>query len=101
MKIEKSTLKPTIQLELEAWKTMEQDISYAHDVIVRHHEGEGPLSVYLQEATISLEGSIQIKQADWLVELQEYYEIQYGEERGDEVMRRVLTALLTYGSTIH
>lgn len=101
MKTVKHPIKPTIQLDLEAWKTMEQDISYAHDLIVRHHDDEGPLSVYLQEAVISLEGSVAIKQADWVIELQEHYEGQYGEEKGDEIMRRVISALLTHGTTIH
>ena len=102
MKQTKPILKPTIQLAQTDWQTMERDVSLAHEVITRHHDGEeGPLSVYLQEATISLEGSIDIKQADWVVELQEQYEIQYGEEKGDEVLKRVLTALLTHGTTIH
>ncbi len=101
MKTAKTSLKPTIQLSHADWQTMEQDVSLAHEVITRHHDGDGPLSVYLQEATISLEGSIDIKQADWVVELQEQYELKYGEEKGDEVLKRVLTALLTHGTTIH
>jgi hypothetical protein len=102
MKTIKPNLKPTIQLNQEDWQTMERDVSLAHEVITRHHDGEeGHLSVYLQEATISLEGSIDIKRAGWVIELQEQYELQYGEERGDEVLKRVLTALLTHGMTIH
>ncbi len=101
MKTEKTNLKPTIQLTPDEWQTMERDVSLAHEVITRHHDGDGPLSVYLQEATISLEGSIDVKRASWVVELEEQYELQYGEERADEVLKRVLTALLTHGTTIH
>ncbi len=102
MKAAKTNLKPTIQLTHADWQTMERDVSLAHEVITRYHDvEEGPLSVYLQEATISLEGSIDIKQAKWVVELQEHYELAYGEEKGEEVLKRVLTALLTHGTTIH
>lgn len=95
-------MKPTIQLELCDWVTMKDDISLAHDVLARHHDlDDGHPSIYLQEATIFLEGSMQIKQADWVVELCEKYESLYGEEKGNEILRRVLTAFLTFGNTIH
>ncbi len=95
-------IKPTAQLELNDWHTMEHDISLAHDVLTRYFDmDDGHPSIYLQEATIFLEGSVEIKQANWVVELREKYETQYGEEKGDEVLRRVLTAFLTFGNTIH
>lgn len=95
-------IKPTAQLDLKDWSTMERDISLAHDVLARYHDlDEGVPSIYLQEATIFLEGSIQIKQADWVIDLQEKYETLYGEEKGDEILRRVLSAFLTFGNTIH
>lgn len=95
-------IKPTAQLTLNDWRTMEHDISIAHTVISRYFDlDDGNPSIYLQEATIHLEGSVKIKQADWVVELREQYETQYGEEKGYEVLRRVLTAFLTLGNTIH
>jgi hypothetical protein len=102
MKIEKNQIRPTAQLTLEEWPTMEQDISKAHDVIMRHNAVEdGPLSVYLQEATIWLEGSVEVTRASWVVELAETFEQQYGKNKGYEILCRVLTALLTNGETIH
>lgn len=96
------TIKPTTQVDLHDWATMKDDISLAHDVLARYHDlDEGHPSIYLQEATIFLEGSMQIKQADWVVELCEKYETLYGEEKGNEILRRVLTAFLTFGNTIH
>ncbi len=94
-------IRPTVQCELTDWSTMEQDIGSAHDIIIRHHAGEGPRALFLQEITIWLEGSIEIKQADWVVALHEHYENQYGEKKGDEVLRRVLTTLITHGFTVH
>ncbi len=95
-------IKPTIQLLMSDWHTMEHDISVAHDVLTRHYDLEdGHPSIYMQEATIFLEGSVEVKQARWVVELREKYEHQYGEQKGDEVFRRVLSAFLTYGNTIH
>ncbi len=95
-------IKPTAQLQFEDWQTMERDISLAHDILTRYHDlDEGQSSIYLQEATIFLEGSVEIKQADWVIDLREKYEAQYGEEKGDEILRRVLTAFLTFGNTIH
>jgi hypothetical protein len=102
MKIAKNDIRPTVQLELQEWPTMEQDISKAHDVIMRHNTSEeGPLSVYLQEATIWLEGSVEVTRASWVVELAEVFELQYGKKKGNEILCRVLTALLTNGETIH
>ncbi len=95
-------IRPTSQLELHEWQTMEKDISVAHDVLARHHDlDEGHPSIYLQEATIYLEGSVRVRQADWVIELRERYERQYGEEKGDEILRRVLSAFITFGNTIH
>ncbi len=103
MKIDKSELRPTIQLTLEEWPTMERDISEAHNVIFRHHTSseDGQLSVYLQEATVWLEGSVEVTRASWVVELAETFEQQYGKLKGYEILCRVLTALLTNGETIH
>jgi hypothetical protein len=94
-------IRPTIQLTQDDWNTMEQDISQAHEIIVRYHDEDGPIALYLQEATVWLEGSVEIKQADWVIALQEFYENQYGEHKGNEILRRVLTALITHGFTIH
>jgi len=102
MKNAKHDIKPTVQLAQEDWATMEQDIFRAHEVIMRHNSVEdGPISIYLQEATVWLEGSVEVTRAPWVVELAEIFEQQYGKIKGDEVLRRVLTALLTYGETIH
>lgn len=102
MKIEKTEIRPTAQLALEEWPTMEQDILRAHDVIMRHNTSDdGPLSVYLQEATIWLEGSVEVTRASWVVELAEVFEQEYGKIKGNEILCRVLTALLTNGETIH
>ena len=95
-------IRPTSQLELHEWQTMEHDISLAHDILARHHDlDEGHPSIYLQEATIYLEGSVRVRQADWVIELRERYEVHYGEEKADEVLRRVLSAFITFGNTIH
>lgn len=95
-------IRPTAQIGVQDWETMERDISLAHDVLARYHDlDDGPSSIYLQEATIFLEGSVQVRQAHWVIELREKYETQYGEERADEVLRRVLSAFITFGNTIH
>lgn len=95
-------IRPTIQLAREEWATMEQDITKAHEVIMRHNSSDdGHLQIYLQEATIWLEGSMEVKRAAWVVELAEAFELQYGKIKGHEILCRVLTTLLTHGETIH
>ena len=102
MKIEKNEIKPTAQITHADWSTMEHDISRAHQVIMRHnHSEDAQTSIYLQEATVWLEGSVEVTRASWVVELAEDFEQQYGKKKGDEVLRRVLTALLTHGETVH
>lgn len=95
-------MRPTAQLTPEEWSTMEKDIIKAHEIIMRHSTSEEThQKIYLQEATIWLEGSMEVKRAAWVIELAEIFEIQYGKNKGNEILCRVLTALLTHGETIH
>jgi hypothetical protein len=83
------------------WKTMEQDLSTAQDIIACHYEDPEETVVGIQEVTYVPEGSIQIERADWVVELEETLEAKYGEKEGCEVARKVMTALITQGELIH
>ncbi|MDF2939800.1 MAG: hypothetical protein K0R66_442 [Gammaproteobacteria bacterium] len=83
------------------WKTMEQDLSTAQDIIACHYENLEETVVGIQEVTYVPEGSIQISRADWVVELEETLEAKYGEEEGCELARKVMTALITQGEFIH
>jgi|GEM_PF-2511232 len=83
------------------WDTMEQDLTTAQDIIASHYEDLEETIVGIQEVTYVPEGSIQIERADWVIELEETLEAKYGEEVGCNAARRVMTALITQGETIH
>ena len=84
----------------QGWKTKRQDINTALDVMVRYFDGsKGILGIH--EVTMTLDGAIDIHRPNWIIELEKKFEEQYGEERGVDITRKVLGALITSGQTVH
>ncbi len=83
------------------WATKEKDLITAQGVLRQHYGDTNQKMVGIQEVTIKREGSIHIERADWVLELEEIFEQQYGEDKGVKVAQNVITTLLTQGETIH
>ena len=82
------------------WTTKEQDMMLANNILTSHYE-EVEEELGVQEVTIRQEGSMYVIRADWVVELEETLEAQYGEKIGNEIAQRVISTLLTQGEKIH
>jgi hypothetical protein len=83
------------------WATKEKDLMTAQGVLRQYYGDTNQRAIGIQEVTIVKEGSIHIERADWVVELEELFEKQYGENHGVQVAQNVITTLLTQGQTIH
>ena len=85
----------------ESWLNREQDIKVAKEIINRHidmNEGE-PLS--LIELIITDNYPVNFQLPDWVLELEDHFDGQYGPSAGNDVMKRVLSNYLLEGAVIH
>lgn len=83
------------------WPTKEKDLLVAQTIIERHldlNEGE-PLGIF--DVIVNRGEKVGIQLSDWVVELSEHFSQQYGSEKGNKVIQKVLTGCLLKGETIH
>ena len=83
------------------WGTKEKDLSTARSLLSQYTADIEERFLGLQEVTVVREGSIQIERADWVLELEDIYQQEYGAEKGSRIAQNVLTALVTQGQTVH
>lgn len=83
------------------WQTKAEDIKIAKELLLRHCTDEQETEVGLQEVRLVEDGGVWITRADWVIELEEFFEARYGEVEGNLVTKRVVTALLTQGERVH
>lgn len=83
------------------WLTKEKDLLTARKVIQNYWDDAVDNRLGLQEMVLVPESGARIHRADWVIELEETFVKQYGDVRGSAVSRKVLTALLTQGASIH
>lgn len=86
---------------VKEWKTKQQDLALAQDIINRYCDETGSTEVGIQEVTIMPEGSMQVERAEWVIRLEEALEHKYGVKVGDDITRRVLATLITQGQSLH
>jgi hypothetical protein len=84
----------------QKWLTKQRDLRTAIDILFRHFEGP-KVQVAIQEISVTLDGPIDISRPEWLVELEETFEAQYGDQKGNDIMRRVLSTLIVSGEVVH
>ena len=82
------------------WRTRQKDLKTALDVLFRHFEGTR-VQVAIHEIVVTLDGSVDIYRPDWLIDLEETFEHQYGAAKGGTITKRVLSALMTSGQPVH
>ncbi len=83
------------------WPTKENDLRYAETVIQKHTElNEGrPLSLF--EVFLEEDRPIDLRVSDWLLELSEHYQEEYGDDQGEFITCQVISTCITRGQTIH
>jgi len=85
------------------WPTQDQDLSTAASIIHKHvdyNEGE-PLGLLEVTFDADDEKAIDIRAADWVVELLNHFCDTYGDEHGKLVTSKVITRVLLKDETIH
>ena len=83
------------------WVTKEKDLNTAKAVLGQYFADADSKMVGLRQITIVQEGSIHIERADWIVELEELFEKQYGAAEGTKITQNVIATLLKQGKTVH
>ena len=82
------------------WETREHDLQTAWRVIFSHYQFNESETGY-HELALEVADGHGISRADWVIDLEETFERQYGEVRGRDVANKVLTELMTDGETRH
>lgn len=82
------------------WSTKKQDMYIAKEVISQYGGDEGLLGIF--EVLTDSKGNVsEVRLAEWVKVLVNHYRTIYGEEKGDFVMKKVVSSCLINGKTIH
>ena len=87
---------------MNGWPTKEKDIQVAqlfmeNYAMKRNIEAVGFLELVVNVA----EKKMNVRIADWIPELANYFVSAYGVEQGDRIMRQVMTYCMVQGQTLH
>lgn len=87
---------------LSNWPTEQVDMQLANTIIEKYldmSEGEplGLIEVVLNDQA----EQIDVRPADWVVELAERFSEKYGQDQGEFITSQVITRCLLKGETIH
>ena len=84
------------------WPTKEKDIEAAKNIIeeyVRVHDGD---TFGIFEVTVREDKEVpDVRLAEWVVNLSDYFHEKYGADQGDFVTKMVISRCLTQGSIVH
>lgn len=84
------------------WPTKEKDLEIAQNIIeeyTRNHDGD-VLGIF--EVVVSQDKEApDVRLADWVVTLTDYFQDKYGIEQGDFVTKMVISRCITHGNTVH
>ena len=86
----------------EDWPTQDEDLQFAAEIIDEHvymHDDE-PVSL-LQIAFRGDDEDFDIEASEFLAGIGEHFVGRYGEKKGKDIARKVLTKLLLVNKTIH
>ncbi len=82
------------------WPTKNKDMQVARNIINEYTSGEGLVGIF-EVVKKDNPAEVSIHLAEWVVILTQYFRELYGIEHGDFVMKKVLSACLINGQTIH
>lgn len=91
-----------MELVTRNWPTEKSDMQVADAIIEKYldlNEGE-PLGI-LEVAINEKNSEVDVRPAQWIEELAEFFKGKYGQEIGQNVTSMVITRCLLKGETIH
>ncbi len=87
---------------IDAWPTKADDLALANEVIKKHIDMNLGEPLGLVEVVMKDENDVvDFRVADWIQELTDLYQDQYGEELGDRITSYVVCRCMTQGETLH
>lgn len=85
------------------WPTKEKDLEVAKNIIeeyIRGYEGDHSLGIF--EVTVREDKEApDVRLADWVITLTDYFQEKYGADQGDFVTKMVIGRCLTQGNVVH
>lgn len=84
------------------WATKQNDLEAARAIAEKHldlDDDTNTLGFFV--LNLQMNQPLQLKRADWVIELSEYFDTTYGVELGSEITEKVLCNLLLEESTVH
>jgi len=86
----------------EDWPTQEDDLQIAAEIMDEHifAHGDEPISL-LQIAFKGDDEDFNVEISDFMAGIAEHFVYHYGEKKGKDIARKVLTKLLLVNKTIH
>lgn len=86
----------------EDWPTEIIDMKVANDIIKKYQELNDNEPLSLVELTINKEEEdVEIRPADWVLELAKHFQDKYGYEHGQAITSHVITRCFLQGETVH
>ena len=83
------------------WPTEEADLLMAEDIINKHLTINEGKALGLIEFYVDSNAKLAYRTSDWVLELADYFDVQYGAEMGSIVTNKVLTRCLIKDATQH
>ena len=82
------------------WPTKKQDIYDAQVILAMFGAQDKLLSIF--EIDTDLMGNIKkVSLSEWVITLTKHYRSRYGEDDGDNIMKKVISHNMIQGETIH
>lgn len=83
------------------WPTKENDLKAASAIMMKYQELNDAQSLGLFEVAVNEGKDPDVRLSEWVIEMVDYFQEQYGAEQGEFVTRLVVGKYLTAGHTIH
>ena len=85
------------------WPTQVEDLEAARDLLEQHLEGSEGNRLHWLELKVDKKKKtvVDIKLPQWMSELRDHFQAEYGKRKGSNVTSKVLTKMLLRNETIH
>ena len=83
------------------WKNKSKDLKTAQDIIAKYYDDEDDVHIDMADLALMKMPNIPVRRATWVMELEETFEKEYGYREGGEVLKKVMTEIITSGHTLH
>jgi len=83
------------------WKNKSRDLKTAQDILSKYYDDEDDVRIDLADLAIMKIPNIPVRRANWVMELEEVFEKEYGYREGANVLKKVMTEIITSGHTLH